>query len=168
MKKITLFFCDVYGTFISSEISKVNTNLINKFVSNLDSIRICNGSDEVFFSFITLDNPEIVLSIEHQLNDAIVTKNINIGSHFCGDINKPLEIINYINYLKEHYIINQIYYADDCEFYHSVLKELFIYFNSNDCINSIVPTVGGLSEINSILEGILKSDIDEKKGRINA
>lgn len=64
MKKITLFFCDIYGTFTEGRNLSINSDLIKKFVYNLDNIRKANGSDEIIFSFITTEDLETVLSME--------------------------------------------------------------------------------------------------------
>lgn len=167
MKKITLFFCDIYGTFTEGSSLCTNIGSIKKFVHNLDNIRKAKGSDKVIFSFITTEDLETVLSMEKILSESITEEDISIGLHFCNDanhpnINKPFEIINYINYLRNYYIIDQVYYADDCELYHSILDDLKLYYKVDCCINSIIPKNNGLIDVNHDLENILIS-FDDKK-----
>lgn len=47
-----------------------------------------------------------------------------------------------------------IYYADDCEFFHLVLSELTDYYNFQFKINSIIPKNEGLNEVNKIIEAM--------------
>lgn len=162
MEKITLFFCDIHGTFTYGNTLDVNADLIKRFVCNLDNIRKINGSDKLLFSFITSEDVKVVLSMENKLVENIMGKDINIGSHFCNVVDKPFEILNYIKYLKESYIINQVYYADDCEFYHFVLRELKLNSDVDCYIQSIIPKDNGIVEVNDTLENIL-FDFDNKK-----
>ena len=53
MEKIILFFCDIYGTFYSELDLSIDYNQFIRFINNLDNLKKVNGSDKLFFSFVT-------------------------------------------------------------------------------------------------------------------
>lgn len=80
--------------------------------------------------------------MENQLKKYI-NNNICIGKHIYFDgvnnVNKPYDILMLIKKLKTMYNIDDIYYADDTEFFHLIINELKIYFGIECEINSIIP-----------------------------
>ncbi len=171
MKKITLFFCDICGTFDTNSNINIDQNKeIKKLTNNLEKIKEKNNSDKVIFSFITADNLDSVNIEEQKLIDNACSTDIELGKHFYSkhkaDINnKAMQILGYIKELEKKYIIDEIYYADDCEFYHIMLYGLKKIVNVDYFINSIIPKENGIAEVNKILENEhIKSSQKIKKG----
>lgn len=167
MENVTVFFCDIYGTFDSGSNLNVDCNQLLRFINNLENLRKIHGSDRIIFSFITTEDIDVVRSMENKLRENIDFQNIYLGSHFCSDSNnskvdKPLEILKCIEFLEEYYTINQVYYADDCEFYHSVLQDLKSNCDIGCDIHSIIPKSQGLANVNEFLEDILRL-VDNKQ-----
>lgn len=158
MKKITLFFCDIYGTFDNSANKNTDINEeIKIFTNNLEKIKEKNNSDRIIFSFVTTETIETVIEKEALLKENSTSNNIIIGNHFYSkhkaDItNKAALMLNYIKELEQKYIIDEIYYADDCEFYHIMLYGLKKIHKVNYFINSIIPKNNGIIDVNYELE----------------
>lgn len=74
-EKVTLFFCNIVGTFDSGKLFLINNLEIKKFVDNLNRIIQYNKTDKIIFSFVTTENLETLHIIEEQfkpfLNDNI-------------------------------------------------------------------------------------------------
>lgn len=156
MEKVTLFFCDICGTFDCGLFLKINYEELNRFISNLKLIMKYNETDKIIFSFVTTENIESVMLMDKALM-SYIDGNIYIGKHFYQNenkvVNKAHDIFEYIQQLKGKYIIDSnIYYADDCELYHYLLKELNNGFQSQYVIHSIIPKKNGLVEVNDFLE----------------
>lgn len=167
MKKVTLFFCDIWGTFDSKNHLNVNCEEIKRFVDNLNQLMQYNETNQVIFSFVTTENLNTVRFMETQLR-TYINDNIFIGNHIYYDginiVNKPHDIIMYIKELESQYNIdNNIYYADDSEFFHWLLLELKDYCNLEYQIHSIIPQHNGLSDVNFIIESLLEKSKRYKK-----
>lgn len=158
MEKITLFFCDIYGTFDNSaEKSTDIKSEIKIFTNNLEKIKEKNNSNKIIFSFVTTETIETIIEKEALLKESSASNNIIIGKHFYSkhkaDVtNKAALMLNYIKELEKNYIIDEIYYADDCEFYHLMLYGLKKLYKVNYFINSIIPKNNGIIDVNYALE----------------
>lgn len=165
MEKVTLFFCDICGTFDCGSLLRVNNYELIRFIHNLKKIIKHNGSNKIIFSFVTTEDFNTVTLMDKNLR-LYIDDSICIGKHFYNtetkSVNKANDIIRYIQELKLMYFINQdIYYADDCEFYHCFLKELNDDFQLGYTIKSIIPK-NGLVDVNNILENSL-NEINKTK-----
>lgn len=143
MEKVTLFFCDISGTFDCGTFFKINYKELNRFISNLKLIMKYYGTDKIIFSFVTTEDFNSAMLMDKDLR-LYIDKDIYIGKHFYKKenevVNKAHNIFEYIQQLEKEYIVNQnIYYADDCELYHYLLEELNNYFQSQYIIHSIIP-----------------------------
>lgn len=156
MEKVTLFFCDICGTFDCGTFLKINEEELNRLINNFKIIMKSHGTNKIIFSFVTTEDFNTVMAMENKLR-LYIGDDIYIGEHFYKKgnqvVNKAHEIFEYIQTLKSHYYIDQnIYYADDCELYHYLLEELNAFFESKFIIHSIIPKKNGLFEVNDILE----------------
>lgn len=163
MNKAVIFFCDITGT--------INGNIENSiedykhFVSLLTTIREENETENMIFSLVSTDNPEIIQK-EISLLKNFFTESITIGKQFfengyieeCQEIpfvkGKPFQILNYIKELQNKYEIIKVYFADDTQIYHEILFELAECFQfPTDQIISIIPKNNqGLSKLNELIE----------------
>lgn len=167
MTSITVFLCDIYGTY-KENINSVYSDItvIDRFIKNLEQLRVKDHSDILFFSFISQENSEIVLAESNYLKSYIDNPHIQLSTHFysCGYIHndaiiptntsaKITQILDYIIFLKQTYAINTIYYADDTELYQYAIKEILEVENPKQIITSIMPkSRKGLMEVNEIIE----------------
>lgn len=157
MENVTVFFCDISGTFASGLNLRINEFELMRFVNNLHTLKKRNGSNEFLFSFVSAENIEVVSSMEKRLKENIKTTEINVGNHLYddgrgGSLDKASYILKYIKRLDNLYIIDQIYYADDCEFYHYMLHELRPMHDVSHSIHSIIPIGQGMIDVNNIIE----------------
>ena len=161
MEKVTLFFCDICGTFDSNNTLKTDEEELKRFADNLNKLILYSKTDKLIFSFVTTETLDTVNLMEGQLKTYTTNSNISIGKHiYCdgiNDVNKPYDILAYIKRLQSVYDIDTIYYADDTTFFHLVLNELKIYFDIENEINSIIPKNNGLNDVNNIIENILNN-----------
>lgn len=153
MKKVTLFFCDIVGTFDGNQILKIEEEEIQRFVKNLRKIIKQNKTDGLIFSFVTTERKDLVRIMEQKIKPYLKDSDIYIGRHIYnkgkGNVAKPSAILLSIESLKEQYDVDsKVYYADDCELYHYILEEL----NTSYDITSIIPSSCGLVDVNNILE----------------
>lgn len=159
MEKVTVFFCDIIGTFKGKSFNeKIDSNELEAFIQNLNGFMEKDGSDKLIFSFITSANVESVFKESEFLRIHIDNKHIVLGRQyfengyiedgrvFSGPKTKPQQIIEYINGLKSTYTVNMVYYADDTEYNHVILDAL-----GHD-ICSFIPNQGiGISELNELI-----------------
>lgn len=141
MEKVTLFFCDICGTFEMNHSFIIDSSELKKFIENLNKLTEYNNTNKIIFSLVTTENFDIVCSMEKQFKTYIKNDNIYIGKHIYYDgvneVNKPYDIIEYIKKLELICDIDyNIYYTDDCEFFHLLLNE---YLSDKYKINSIIP-----------------------------
>lgn len=158
MEKATLFFCDIYGTFSLGATVPIDYNEIQTFVEYLAKLSCYEKSDKLIFTFVTTEGLDTVLAM-HKLLSGILPNHIIMGKHIYFDgvknVNKPCDIIEYIRELEKNYDINKnIYFADDCEFFHLLLKEFNEFLGAKYNIQSIIPAKG-LSDVNLILGNLL-------------
>lgn len=163
MEKVTLFLCDICGTFDSDAPFKINYNELTRFIDNLNKLIIYNKTDKIIFSFVTTENLDTVIQMEEKLKNHTTNNKICMGEHiYCNgtkSVNKPYDIIKYIQRLKLIYNIDNIYYADDCEFYHILLNELKDCYCIEHKFKSIIPKNNGLKDVNDAIETSLKDKV---------
>lgn len=172
MEKVTLFFCDICGTFDTTNPLKTNEEELKGFVDNLNKLTLYSKTDKLIFLFVTTETLDTVNLMERRLKTYTSANSvISIGAHiYCdgiNDVNKPYEILTYIKRLQSLYNIDTIYYADDTQFFHLVLNELKVYFNIENEINSIIPKNNGLNDVNNIIENILNNLSNKKVLTLN-
>ena len=156
MKKATLFFCDIRGTFDMGGSLVISDEQIERFVSNLSKLNLYNDTDLVIFTFVTNETLQTVNYMEKELL-SYASDDIFMGNHIYSKddigVNKPIEMFNYIKSLEQVYSINKnIYYADDTEFYHFIINELNDYFCPRYKFQSIIPKFYGLNDVNNFIE----------------
>lgn len=175
MENVTLFLCDIYGTYIRSN-ELVPEPEIKRFLDNLENLRVINNSEKIIFSFISTENEKIVKKQCENLKLNNDYKNIEFGIQFFenGYINKEKTVYNeasgkisqilfYLEKIKHNYNIDKIYYADDLDIYHFMLENLLISDSLEDKLCSIIPNAkDGLKELNHMLE----KNLEEKKYKI--
>lgn len=172
MKTLTVFFCDNQGTFDNNSPIK-NTEILN-FLNNLEKIRELNSSDELLFSFVSQDSANTIAKNYELIKKEKKSSKIIFGrqfydiGYFKNNINhvtkvndKVTQILSYVSILMRKYKVVNIYFADDCEFYHYLLTELAEFTNIH--IESIIPQNNtGLIELNEII----KHDIIDQKQKV--
>lgn len=172
MENITLFLCDIYGTYKRSN-EVVSDKEIKELLDNLEKLRINNNSEKILFSFISTENEIVVKKESDNLKLNNNYKNIKLGIHFfengCFDNKetyfnnirgKIAQILFYLEHLGKNYKIDKIYFADDSNIYHDMLTDILEDTPLKDKIKSIVPTTSkGLEELNAIISDI----VEEKK-----
>ena len=152
-----MFYCDIVGTFYRKKDFKDEDQELERFVNNLNSLMIKNNTSKLIFSFITTENEDFVNKMEEKIKPYIEGTNILLGNHIYDDgkkiVSKPVDILKDIERQnKKHNIDKKIYYADDCELYHSILNELNGFYGFDYDIQSIVPQYNDLYDVNNILE----------------
>ena len=168
MEKVTLFFCDIYGTFDNGNKFKVDDFQIKRFIENLNKIMLYNQTEKIIFTFVTTEDFKSVKSMDDKIKPYIENSNICVGEHIYYDgitnVNKACDIIAYVKELQKKYIIDsKVYYADDCNLYHYFLEELKKLFDFNYDIESIIPNDNGLYDVNEKLEKtFIKNNISLK------
>lgn len=166
MKTATIFLCDIYGTY-KANINDINDKeVFNNFITNLECLRVKDHSYLLFFSFISQENKEIILAENNYLKSHITNPYIKFNAHFYNggyihndviiptkDSAKTTQILYYIDFIKQSYNINTIYYADDTELYQYVIKEILEEINPEQELITITPkSKRGLAEVNEIIE----------------
>ena len=154
MRHITLFFCDINNTFLGSK--KNNEEDIKKFIINLKNIKDKNKSQDLFFIFASEETPEEIKKIESYFSSFIIDSSLEIIKNIGKDDLKTMNIIYIIKEMHYKYYIDEVYFADDCDIYHEILKELLLTNNIDIKINSIITKYGGMVELNESLENFLK------------
>ena len=144
---------------------QVSHSELIRFIHNLKKINKHNGSNKIIFSFVTTENFNTVILMERYLK-LYIDDSISLGKHFYSSknkiVNKANDILKYTQELELKYCVDKnIYYADDCEFYHYLLKEMNNDFQLGYTINSIIPK-NGLVDVNNILENSL-NEINKTK-----
>lgn len=178
MEKITVFLCDIYGTYLQNYKSQEdNDRVIALFLENLEKIRLKNHSDKIVFSFISTASRDIIEHEYSYIKSQNQNENIIFGPQFFEDgyisnektfplelKGKVAQILFYLDALREKYDIDAIYYADDTKFYHILLANLL-----KSEVSSIIPERSDcLVELNTILESLANKVSDpEKKPYIN-
>lgn len=166
MKTATIFLCDIYGTYKANIHDINNKEVFTKFATNLEHLRVKDHSDLLFFVFISQENKEIVLAENNYLKSHVTNPCIKFNTHFynCGyihndviiptnDSTKTTQILYYIDFIKQSYDINTIYYADDTELYQYAIKEILGETNPEQELIAITPkSKNGLVELNEIIE----------------
>lgn len=170
MKKVTLFLCDIYGTYIKSD-ELANVKDVKELLENLEKLRIINNSEKILFSFFSTENKQVVEKCLKDLELNNNYENVEFGLHFFEDgyfklgktfytdqKGKISQILFYLNTIKDKYHIDKIYYADDTEIYHYMLESILIDDQLNENFESIIPKYKcGLKELNGIICEISKS-----------
>ena len=160
MEKITVFFCDIIGTFKGKTGNEgVDYNELMAFIENLRCFIENNNSDKLIFSFITSDCADLVFKESEFFRLHIDNKQITLGrQYFEGGYiedgiiykapkTKPEQIIEYIETLKTKYNISMVYYADDAEYNHTILEALY-----NEPFESFIPEKRiGIAELNELI-----------------
>lgn len=172
MKNVTLFLCDIHGTYIKNN-ELVSRQEIEKLLENLEKLRIINNSEKIIFSFVSTESENIVKKeiTNLQLNNNY--ENVEFGFQFFEDgyfnnaeivYDKPCgkisQILSYLKKIQMNYKIDKIYYADDTEIYHFMLDGLLMELLLEDKLQSIIPkNTYGLEELNSMIDEIMNSKI---------
>lgn len=166
MKKISIFFCDIRGT-IHGNNQKNTLNDYQLFSKQIDKLKEQEDNDEFLFSLISSDKMEFIQE-QCQILAATLGKNVRLGYQIFenGYINdsqifsfptgKPFQIITYLNELKKRYIINKIYFADDCEFEHFLISNLLNPEDQKKLVSIIPKNKLGLQELNHLLDSEIK------------
>lgn len=149
MKNITLFFCDICGTLTKDINFKINEEALSDFIENLNLLIKQGQTDGIILSLVTTEKLEITNLVEKQINEYVKENRIILGPHIYNSVNKPCDIVDYIEKINSTYHIDKIYYADDCELYHYFLEELVSDYDYN--IQSIIPKDNSLFDVNKNL-----------------
>lgn len=134
--KNAIFFCDIYGTYFYEKENR--KDLLKEFISNLVKLKMKDNIDILYFCFITSDNIDYLMDavedIRYHLPNDIVLDNqyfnkgvIDLDNNVQKEINydsKANIIIDYVSEIKENKSIYKIYFADDYNLAHSLLKAL--------------------------------------------
>lgn len=173
MKK-TIYFSDIMGT-INGNSKNIEADY-DKFNELLKRIKAQDESDEVVFSLISTDEARIVKGVQDTVRPYI-QDTVTFGRQYFdkgyytddGSVtplvaSKATHIIDYLNGLLEtDDDIASIYFVDDVEMYHVMLKHL-INKGLADRLHTIIPIKkDGLSETNELLERLLESQKTNNK-----
>ena len=159
MKTATVFFCDIIGTFKGKTGDEdIDYSELMSFIKFLEDLIENDNSDKLIFSFITSDNIDLVLKESEFFRSYLNNTHINLGRQYFEDgyiedgliykapKTKPQQILEYIEDLKNEYVISMIYYADDAQHNHTILEALF-----NDPFESFIPQKRiGVPELNEL------------------
>lgn len=150
-KKITLFFCDVYGTIDGGF---TNFDCYN-FAKLLERIKEQNNSDYLFFSMLSSEVPQVVTSYGEQLSKYFDNNVLLIPNFEEADDLRQVKVscaLYRVELLKKKYNINSVFLADDMSLLHEMLGEILNEIEGIP-LNSIIPSKGEnkLSFINDIL-----------------
>lgn len=156
MKKVTLFFCDIRGTFDCGKLLKIDDNEVKRLADNLSQLNQLNGTDFVIYTFVTAEHKETVDYMENYFKQ-YASNDIQFGHHIYStdeiEVSKATDIFNYIEKIATVCEVNSnVYYADDTEFYHFIIQELNEEFNHKYEFHSIIPKEHGLKEVNDEIE----------------
>lgn len=161
--KVLCFFCDIQETIVGEN---PNQSIdYQNFSDILDNLKCVFGVDYVIFSLISSDSMESVFK-EKDILEPYFSSGIIMGKQFfgngyidgdtiyyCKGNLKSIRIATYIKELSQRYLIEDVFYADDCQLYHEVLGLLTKKNASYPKIHSIIPkTNSGLIEVNELLE----------------
>lgn len=144
MKHITLFFCDITDTF-EGKLKNEEIDFIN-FIDNLKKIKEKHNSDKIIFMFISSEDKKYIKLKQIELSKYLNSSDIIIKDN--NDSNKLTPISSEIKLVKKTNILDKVYYADDCKFFHDFIEELI----GDVEFESLIPTNGGLKELNEIIE----------------
>lgn len=157
MKHITLFFCDIMNTFLGN---KANSELdVENFVTNLKHIKEKNKSKILLFAFVSEEIPEEIEKLENYFSSFIDDPSIKLIANSKDCKLKTTKITDIIKNICQKYVIDEVYFADDCEIYHQLIEIFLSNFSIDVKINYILTKHGGITEINNILENKLKEKI---------
>lgn len=177
-EKVICFFCDIMGTLIGS--NKANDADYELFTKLLLKLKEEQGVQKIIFSLISSDNFEFVLDEENTLS-SFFGNLITLGEQFfdkgfididgCVEIKKNkgkvFTIYNYCNELSNKYDIQKIYYADDCEMYHDMLKTILNETKFNNKIISFIPSNNiGIAELNQLLNRELSEPFEIENSKL--
>ena len=135
-EKITLFFCDIYGTIDGG----FTTEDSIRFASLLEQIRIKKESDYIFFGMASTEHQQIVDEYEEKLSEYFNNKIILVPK--VDEIEVLREIksaytLKHIEKLLKTYEINEVFLIDDTKFNHDIFETLLMEYGIK--LNSIVP-----------------------------
>lgn len=160
MKNITLFLCDIEGTYKNDYENKQKD--IKEFVEVINKLRKLNNSQKVVFSFMSQSNGIDVQECANTIKPFINESNIVLGKQYydvgyiINDIehkiatrSKLSQMLEYIYEMSNKYTINKIYYADDSKLGTYMFKEIAEDLGYD--IESINPQNGGCKELTSII-----------------
>lgn len=190
MEHITLFFCDLRNTYMEEKNEDRKLTITN-FIDNINKLQNINNSEKIFFSFITADNFKTLYPYLTEFHKYI-SNNIEIYNQYCEDgyyskkenkfykvtkenyvFSKPVTIIDSVKELKEEYIIDHIYFADDTPLYHIWVHNLFKCLIKDIKITSFIPSninnnkaftfskLKGLEGVNHCIEQYLSKKNDK-------
>ena len=167
MEKVTLFFCDIRGTFDCGNLSTISDEEVERLVKNLSKLNELNKTNYLVYTFVTTENQDTVEFIENKFKEH-ASSNIALGNHIYSkdgvEVNKTTDILNYIvNIEKEYEVCENIYYADDSDFYHYMLKEMNNFYENKYVIHSFIPKNHGLIEVNDGIEELIKKSTSKIK-----
>ncbi len=172
MKNVTIFLCDIYGTYMKNNES-VSQDKIKRLLNNLEKLRIINNSEKILFSFVSTESGNFVKKQSLILKSSNKFENIEIGMQFFengyminnqlfynGEKGKISQILFYFEKLQKEYQIDKIYYADDTEFYHFMLSNLLIDSPLENKLCSIIPhNFYETNELNNIISKIINENL---------
>ena len=81
MEHISIFLCDIYGTY-KVDNHDVDVNELEIFLTNLDKLREQNNSSKLLFSFVNTENAEIVKNEINILKSTNKNNDIILGKQF--------------------------------------------------------------------------------------
>lgn len=169
MEEITVFLCDIVGTYTTQNASDHEAE-IQRFLSNLEKLRIANGGKKMLFSFVSGENREVVYAHYSHLRELNKNPLIIFGPQFFDrgyfledkviesqNVDGKLsQITAYLDELTDKCKVTRVYFADDTKFYHDLLEDLI---EAN--LVSIVPLEDeGLSHVNEFIEETLKNKLE--------
>ena len=152
---ISVVFCDIYGC-IDGE---VNEYELIRFSNLLESIRLKDKSDYIFFKISSTESNEVIENylnlFKKYFNEFVIIPEIS----YLEDLKdkKVTYSYNYIKHLNKEYNINNIYYIDDTKLIHYMLGLLI-----DKPINSIIPTKNTLNCVNNNLQELIFSFTKQK------
>jgi hypothetical protein len=169
-EKSSSIFSDISGTIHGSVANTIKD--YNNFNDLLIKLKEANNSDVVIFSLVSSDKSEIIKKEMTLLRKFLNKDIILFGKQFfdSGYIwndekhefvsGKPMQILKYIDDLKNRFDVVKVYYADDVKIYHEIIFTLIDEFNLNLAqLESIIPEGNdGLYGLNNLIEDKIKDE----------
>lgn len=155
MKKVTIFFSDLEGTFI--HIKKNNDIDAENFIKSISQL-----NNNLIFSFASQCNYEILNENVNQIKPYAEKYNIVLGqqiyeggyiednqNHTTNIISKLSQMLNYLKLMSKQYEIEKVYYAEDSDLTQYMFKELASNLGYN--VDIITPSIGGCKDLTNII-----------------
>ncbi len=179
MVKNICFFCDISGTIDGRVPNKVAD--YEEFNRLLLCLKEKIGVDFILFSLISTDTQQAVMR-EQKILSMYFDPSIIFGRQFFDEgyfekgsvvyghgAGKTYQMTDYIKTLEESSLVEGIFYADDCDFFHNVLALVCNDKTWYSKLYSIAPKEkNGLSELNKLISvelNVLDSSFSKLRGQ---